>query len=57
MLSEVGPRPFSSTPAEHLAAGDRAPELTVLDSSGSEVRLADLWASGPIVLTFLRHFG
>lgn len=48
------PRP---DPRNRLAVGDAAPEVEVLDTSGRSVSLADLWRRGPIVLTFLRHFG
>ncbi len=43
-----GPR-MSSSPA--LAA------LTVLDEQGHAVPLVALWADGPCVLVFIRHFG
>lgn len=43
--------------AARLKLGDAAPELTVLDASGHSVSLAEVWRRGPIVLTFLRHFG
>jgi hypothetical protein len=36
---------------------DRAPELTVLDASGQSISLSETWRGGPVVLTFLRHFG
>lgn len=31
--------------------------LTVLDEQGAAVPLAALWADGPCVLVFIRHFG
>jgi peroxiredoxin len=34
-----------------------APDLDVLDISGKPVRLSSLWAKGPILLAFTRHFG
>lgn len=34
-----------------------APDVTLLDTSGSEVRLASLWAEKPLLLAFTRHFG
>jgi peroxiredoxin len=46
-----------SDPRNRLAVGDAAPDVEVLDTSGRSVSLADLWRRGPIVLTFLRHFG
>lgn len=41
---------------ERLRPGDAAPDARVMSASG-EVALASLWADGPVVLTFLRHFG
>jgi peroxiredoxin len=40
-----------------LGVGDVAPDITVLDASGQSVSLAEVWRRGPLVLTFLRHFG
>ena len=37
--------------------GDRAPEFAAKDWKGNGVRLADLRASGPAVLVFLRYTG
>jgi peroxiredoxin len=34
-----------------------APDLTLPDTSGSPVRLADLWGQKPLLLAFTRHFG
>ncbi len=42
---------------DQLEAGDRAPDGTALDVDGQEVSLASYWADGPVLLTFLRHFG
>jgi len=52
----------ADTPAKpevrgRIAVGDAAPDVEVLDASGRNVSLADVWRRGPIVLTFLRHFG
>jgi len=42
----------------HTASvGTRAPDFTLTDQHGSEVRLADVVATGPVVLVFLRGFG
>jgi hypothetical protein len=30
---------------------------SVLDSTGTSIPLPDLWAKGPVVLAFVRHFG
>lgn len=40
-----------------LSIGDIAPNAQVLDKDGQTVELASRWASGLILLTFLRHFG
>jgi len=32
-------------------------EVTLPDSDGKPVRLGSLWASGPCVVAFLRHYG
>lgn len=32
-------------------------ELTVLNLDDEPVALASLWAKGPAVITFLRHYG
>lgn len=40
-----------------LTIGDKAPAGTVLDIEGNSVAVGQLWADGPIFLTFLRHFG
>lgn len=42
---------------ERLSVGDLAPSASVIDIHGNSVELKDLWANGPTVLTFLRHFG
>jgi peroxiredoxin len=40
-----------------LKIGDKAPNVAVYDAQGRQVTLAELWKDGPILLTFLRHFG
>lgn len=37
-----------------LAAGDAAPRLTLKDAAGKPVALGDLYAKGPVVVTFYR---
>jgi hypothetical protein len=37
--------------------GDRAPEVTLVSRSGSNVSLAVRWRRRPLVAVFLRHFG
>jgi peroxiredoxin len=41
---------------DSLRVGDPFPDLT-LESLDGAVRLADRWASGPLVVVFMRHFG
>jgi hypothetical protein len=43
-------------PARRLRPGDVAPVLDVQGLDGP-VSLASTWADGPVILTFLRHFG
>lgn len=45
------------TKAKQLHPGDRAPDGLALDANGQEVSLAGYWSEGPVLLTFLRHFG
>jgi peroxiredoxin len=40
--------------APGLAVGDKAPDFTLTDAVGKQVRLADLLAEGPVVVTFYR---
>lgn len=40
-----------------LAPGDKAPTGICLDVNEQEASLSQYWANGPILLTFLRHFG
>jgi hypothetical protein len=42
--------------ATRLRPGDPAPTPDVLGPDGP-VSLGAVWADGPVVLTFLRHFG
>ena len=37
--------------------GSQAPSLTLLDAAGAPAVLSELWAAGPLLLTFLRHYG
>lgn len=43
--------------SNRLQVGDRAPDCVVRDLIGNEVHLSTVWRDGPILLTFLRHFG
>ena len=45
------------TGTEPLRVGSVAPSLTLLDAAGAPAELAELWAAGPLLLTFLRHYG
>jgi hypothetical protein len=40
-----------------LQIGDPAPAGLVIDIEGRPTAVEQLWADGPIFLTFLRHFG
>lgn len=40
-----------------LNFNDLAPDMEVQTAQGSRVRLSALWADGPLVLAFTRHFG
>lgn len=40
-----------------LAAGDLAPDLSLLDADERPVALSSLWKGKPLALIFLRHFG
>lgn len=42
---------------KRLAVGDNAPALVLINSEGQPVALADIWAKGKTIITFLRHFG
>lgn len=41
----------------NIAVGIAAPDVTLADREGNEVRLASLWQEKPRVLLFVRHFG
>lgn len=43
--------------AKKLAPGDQAPDGGCLHKDGQPTRLSEMWRDGPILLTFLRHFG
>ena len=45
------------TKSKKLTPGDAAPNGWALDADGREVSLASYWQDGPVLLTFLRHFG
>lgn len=36
---------------------DALADLVLLDHEGGEVRLGDLWSTGPVALVWLRHYG
>ncbi|MCO5182909.1 MAG: hypothetical protein M9928_02095 [Anaerolineae bacterium] len=40
-----------------LSVGANAPDGTALNINGEAVEIATLWRDGPVLLTFLRHFG
>ncbi len=43
--------------SKKLQIGDAAPNGIALAENGEPVELSGLWANGPTLLTFLRHFG
>ena len=45
------------TLSTRLQPGDLAPDAEMIDAQGKAVALSSLWADGPVLLTFLRHFG
>jgi len=47
------PAPQAEAPAG-LAIGDKAPDVTLADAAGKPVKLSELWARQPVVLTFYR---
>ena len=40
-----------------VQVGDKAPKSTALDYESNEVALASLWADGPALILFWRHYG
>lgn len=48
---------WQTQPERHLRPGDAAPNVRVLDLQGRPTWLREVWAEGPVLLTFLRHFG
>lgn len=42
---------------KRLKVGESAPDVQVYNDSGQLAQSAQFWADGPILLTFLRHFG
>lgn len=42
---------------QKLSPGDKAPDGLALNADGQELSLSALWENGPVLLTFLRHFG
>ncbi len=51
-----GPRRLTWTTVP-VQVGDAAPELELMTSEGTSMRLGDLWRDGPAILMFWRHFG
>lgn len=41
----------------HLQAGDKVPNVVLLDIQGNSLETDTLWVAAPTLLTFLRHFG
>ena len=48
---------FLATSAAALEVGQKAPEFTLADPAGKQVKLSDLTAKGPVVIyTFIQAF-
>jgi peroxiredoxin len=43
--------------AARLKAGEKAPDVLLVDVHGQQRALSESWANGPALITFLRHFG
>jgi peroxiredoxin len=48
---------MTQSQATRLQRGDTAPHATVRNADNMEIAVANLWATQPVVLAFLRHFG
>lgn len=40
-----------------VAVGSAAPEFSYTSADGATHRLSELWAAGPALVLWLRHFG
>lgn len=40
-----------------VEVGDAAPDVTIRDADGNDVRLSAYWTRQPTALVFIRHFG
>lgn len=40
-----------------VTVGDPAPDLSLPDQDGEEIRFSNLWHRQPLILVFLRHLG
>jgi hypothetical protein len=40
-----------------LQVGDVAPNVLLVNMNDASVRLADIWQSHVVIVSFLRHFG
>ncbi len=50
-------REFGGTARMTIQIDQPAPNVTLANSEGNEVSLAELGRSRPVVVAFLRHFG
>jgi peroxiredoxin len=46
----------AQAPKTHLKVGDKAPDFTLLNGDGNEVRLSELTPRTPILLIFYRGY-
>jgi hypothetical protein len=53
MLGTAKQRQRPSPPAR----ADELAEIVLVDHDGAELRLGELWSSGPAALVWLRHYG
>jgi hypothetical protein len=51
MLGRGGNKPVAPSNVDEIA------DVVLQDASGDPVRLGSLWADGPAVVVFLRHYG
>ena len=49
--------PLKSARTRPPERADDLGEITLPDHTGRDVQLSSLWAEGPAVLVFLRHYG
>jgi peroxiredoxin len=43
--------------AARLQPGDQAPDVSLVGITGQPATLSEYWKNGPVLISFLRHFG